>query len=100
MLDTCALEVAYENSSHQTELVLCDEMARQSQLQILLLENENEDLHAQLATDDERNQELMTYCREAETRLEEAGKNLQDVESDKRIKLREIETLKVGLFPA
>ena len=99
MLDTRALEVAYEKSSHQIELVLFDEKARQFQLQILLLGDENENLLAQLVTDDERIEDLVIYCRELETRLEVVGNNLQSAENDMRIKLREIETLKVGWFP-
>ena len=99
MLETRALEVAYEKSSHQTELVICGEKARRFQLQILLLEDVNEDLHAQLAADNESVEELMIYCREIERRLEVAQDSLQTAESDMRIKLREIETLKVRWFP-
>jgi chromosome segregation ATPase len=98
-LNTRAQEIAYEKSLQQSEVVFHNEKTRQFRLQILLLENRNEDLHAQLSTDDECIEELMNYCKEVEARLELAGDSLQSTQSDLRVKSREVETLKVGKDP-
>ena len=89
------MEVAYEKSFQQPEIVLLDEKVRRLRLQILLLEVENGDIYAQLAIQDQRSDELMLYRNEVETQLEVAADNLQNAQSDMRVKLREIETLKV-----
>ncbi len=88
------LEVAYERSLRDPENVLRDERARQLRLQMLLLRDENNDLSAQLATDDEHLEELVVYCKNIEAQLEVVGDGLQTAQSNMRVKLREIETLK------
>lgn len=88
------LEVAYERSLRDSENVLRDERARQLRLQMLLLRDENNDLSAQLATDDEHLEELVVYCKNIEAQLEVVGDGLQTAQSNMRVKLREIETLK------
>ena len=94
MSDSRALESAYERSLQEFENVLRDEKARQLRLQMLLLRDENDDLSAQLATDDEHLEELVAYCKNIETQLEITGDGLQTAQSNMRIKMREIETLK------
>lgn len=98
-LNTRAQEIAYEKSLQQSEVVFHIEKTRQFRLQILLLEDRNEDLHAQLSTDDECIEELMNYCKDVEARLELAVDSLQSTQSDLRVKSREVETLKVGKDP-
>ena len=98
-LDTRSREVAYEKCLRRSEDVIHDEKARQLRLQILLLEDQNNDLHAQSSTDDECIEELMNYSKEVETQLEVAGDNLKSAQNDMRVKSREIETLKVEPTP-
>ena len=70
-------------------------MARRSRLQTLLLEHENNDLHTQLAVENERVKELVNYCKIVENQLEEADNSIKSAQSDLRVKTREVEISKV-----
>jgi hypothetical protein len=48
------LEIAYQETLRSTDMIIKDEGARRLRLQILMLENENDDLHEQLALGDDR----------------------------------------------
>ncbi|KAA6413411.1 MAG: hypothetical protein FRX48_03157 [Lasallia pustulata] len=96
-LDVQSLELAYEKSLRQTDIVYGTESARQLRVRIILLEDENDDLHDQLALGDDRIDVLETSVQEVQDQLEIAGESLQRAQSDFRIKTREVETLKAGL---
>lgn len=71
------------------------EKVRQLRVQLLLLEDDNDDLHAQLAQDDDRIDDLQTHNEELQEALEACESKLESTQGDLRIKSREIETLKV-----
>ena len=96
MLDTRALEVEYEKKFQQCETILCDETTRRIHLQLLLLKSENNDLQAELVTEDERMEELVGYCKSVESQLKMAVDSLDSAQNDMRVKSREIEIMKVG----
>lgn len=94
-LENLVLEMTYEKACRREEAIYDGEIARQLRVQLLLLEDENEDLHAQL----KHNVELMVELEQSEQELQEdletwAG-NLESAQGDLRIRNREIETLKV-----
>ena len=97
LLDTRSLELAYEKSLRQTNIIYEIESARQLRVRILLLEDENDDLHEQLALGDNRIDILERSVQDVQDQLEIAGESLQRVQSDLRMKTREVETLKVIL---
>ena len=97
MLDVRSLELAYEKTLRQTDILCETESARQLRVRILLLEDENDDLHEQLAQSDDRIDELEQSVQDVQDQLEIAGESLQRVQSDLRVKTREVETLKVSL---
>lgn len=68
-------------------------------MQILLLEVENEKLHGLLAQCHVRMDDIEKYGRCAQDQLALAQGSLESVQSDLRIKLREIETLKARSLP-
>ena len=94
-LHQSVLELAYEKRLRQTEALCDEERARQLHVQILLLEDDNNSLHEQLATDDDRQDELQKVAEELQSQLDSAHDSLESTQSDLRLKLREIETLKV-----
>lgn len=95
ILDTRSLELAYEKSQRQTDIIYETESARQLRVRIFLLEDENDDLHEQLALGDERIDVLEKSVQDVQDQHEIAGESLQRVQSDLRVKTREVETLKV-----
>ena len=94
-LDIQSLELLYEKSLRQTDIVYGTESVRQLRVRILLLEDENDDLHEHLARGDDRIDVLETSVQEVQDQLEIAGESLQRAQSDFWIKTREVETLKV-----
>lgn len=64
-------------------------------MRFLLLEDENDDLHAQLAQDDDRIDGVERHNHALEEDLEVCQDNLESAQCDLRMKTREIETLKV-----
>lgn len=97
LLDIRSLELAYEKSLRQTSILYGVESARQLRVRILSLEDENDDLHEQLALGDDRVDVLEESVQDVQDQLEVAGESLQRVQSDLRVKTREVETLKVTL---
>ncbi|KAK4695085.1 hypothetical protein P7C71_g2595, partial [Lecanoromycetidae sp. Uapishka_2] len=94
-LEFHTLELAYEKKCRQLEAVGEVEKLRQLRVQTLLLEDENDDLHAQLAQDGERIDEVEGYNQELREDLEACQGSLEGVRCELRLKVREIETLKV-----
>ena len=94
-LESCALDLAYHKCLYQCELAQHDEQSRRLRVQLFIQESENDDLHAQIAEDDDylhRVQSNLDVLREKVRRTEASIENAQ---GDIRIKAREIETLKV-----
>lgn len=71
------------------------EKVRQLRVQLLLLEDDNDDLHAQLAQDDDRIDDSKRHNEKLQEALEACESKLESTQGDLRIKSREIETLKV-----
>ena len=93
--DCCALELAYEKILQQSEALYEEEGARRLRAQILLLEDDNYNLHEQRAQDEERIDELTEIGEDLKAQLVRARNSLDNSHSDLRLKSREIETLKV-----
>lgn len=89
------MELAYEKKSRQVEGIGEVERLRQLRLQTLLLEDDNDDLHAQLAQEDERIDEVEKNNQELQEDLGVCQSSLEGAQGDLRMKTREIETLKV-----
>ena len=66
----------------------------------MLLEDDNDDLHAQLVQDDDRIDNLQSNNEELQEALETCESKLESTQGDLRIKSREIETLKVRRMKA
>lgn len=97
VLGVLSLELAYEKSLRQTDIVFGIESARQSRVRIFLLEDETDDLHEQLALGDDRIHVLEKSVQNVQDQLEIASGNLLRTQSDFRVRTREVETLKVTL---
>ena len=95
-LESRRLELCYEKECRDLEVICDSEKARQLRVRLLLLEDENDDLHAQLAQDDDRIDDLESRSQELQEALETCESKLESAQGDLRIKSREIETLKVG----
>ncbi|KAI9762553.1 MAG: 2' O-ribose methyltransferase [Chaenotheca gracillima] len=93
-LKTRSLEQAYEKSAHAIETILQDENARKLRLHILLLEDENDDLHEQLTQNDDHVDVLEGELGERQERLVELEFELRRAQSDARSKTRELEGAK------
>ena len=85
----------YEGSKHAFDLVCEEETTRQSRLRVLLLENENDDLHQQLAQDDNRIDLLENGTQELQNKVETLEADLSTAKAELRIRNRELDNLKV-----
>lgn len=90
--------MAYERAILETKTIYNEEEARRFRVQILLLEDEKDDLHSQLAQSDQRVDQLETIEVRIQNELTMAAKSLEKVRLDLRAKSRENELLKVNLF--
>jgi hypothetical protein len=95
---TYSLELAYQETIRKSEFIIQDEAARRLRLRILLLEDENGELHEQLAIGDDRIDELEQDCAELQRQLEQAETISHRYETDLRMKARELGNLKVLLL--
>jgi hypothetical protein len=93
-----SLEQAYQESIRNSDLIIKDEAARRLRLRILLLEDENDELHEQLAIEDNRTDELEQECSELRKQLEEAEIETQRRETELRTRARELSNLKVPWY--
>lgn len=96
-LHTRALEVAYERTFLETRSIYNEEEARRFRVQLLLLEDEKDDLHSQLAQSDQRVDLLENNEIRVQNQLTMAAKNLEKARLDLRANSRENELLKVNL---
>ncbi|KAL8673993.1 MAG: hypothetical protein Q9168_001578 [Polycauliona sp. 1 TL-2023] len=97
VLDTCALDLAYEKSLHQQYTIQEDERSRRLRVKLFLLECHNEDLQAQIVNDDDYVQEMERSQDALKARARKAEMSLEGTQGDLRIKSRELETLKAEL---
>lgn len=93
--NTLALEVAYRESLRNNDLIVKDESARRLRLRILMLENENDDLHEQLALGDDRIDILEQECSELREELARAQEDASRQEAELRTQSRELLNIKV-----
>lgn len=97
-LESRAFELAYERTCRQVEAVCDTERLRQLRVYTLLLEQDNDELHAQFIHDEDRMDELGRFNKQLQEDLEVGGGKLESAQGDLRIRSREIETLKVSTF--
>ena len=91
------LEMAYQETLRNTDVIIKDEGARRLRLRILMLENENDDLHEQLALGDDRIDVLEQEGGELRGLLEQAQEDVCRQETEIRTQTRELQNLKVGI---
>lgn len=90
-----SLEQAYQESIRNSDLINKDEAARRLRLRILLLEDENDELHEQLAIADDRIDGLEQECSELRKQLDKAEIETRRRETELRARARELSNLKV-----
>jgi predicted nucleic acid-binding Zn-ribbon protein len=90
-----SLELIYVQCARKNDLLFQEEDARQLRLRILLLEDENDDLHDQLAQEDDRIDLLEKEKEELQERVTEALRDLKLAQTEVRAKGRELDTIKV-----
>jgi chromosome segregation ATPase len=91
-----SLEMAYQETLRNTDIIIKDEGARRLRLRILMLENENDDLHEQLALEDDRIDVLEQESEELRGQLGQAQEEVCQREAELRTQTRESQNLKVG----
>lgn len=91
------LEALYQETLHETELVVKDEDSRRLRLRILLMEEEMADLNEQLSGDDERITDLEQERDDLKTQLEEGEEEARRIDGNLRMSSREINGLKVSI---
>jgi predicted RNase H-like nuclease (RuvC/YqgF family) len=95
---TYTLELAYQETIRKSDFIVQDEAARRLRLRILLLEDENDELHEHLAIEDDRIDELEQDCAELQRQVEHAENTSLRYETELRMKARELNNLKVRLL--
>jgi chromosome segregation ATPase len=88
--------MAYRETLRNAELIIKDEGARRLRLRILMLENENDDLHEQLALGDDRIDVLEQENQEIRSQLDRAQEDVLRQENELRTQSRQLNNLKVS----
>lgn len=88
--------MAYAKTVGQLNEVEQEEEARLLRVRIILLEHENEELHEQLAEEDDRTIKLDKQLEKVETRYNEAISNITLLKDALRTKNKEVESLEVS----
>jgi chromosome segregation ATPase len=89
--------MAYRETLRNAELIIKDEGSRRLRLRILMLENENDDLHEQLALGDDRIDVLEQENQEIRSQLDRAQEDVLRQENELRTQSRELNNLKVSV---
>ncbi|KAI9681115.1 MAG: hypothetical protein M1817_002397 [Caeruleum heppii] len=89
-----SLEFTYEKTIQGAQSIFEEERARRLRLQILLLEDENDDLHDQLAQEESALDAVQMALQDADGRAERAEGGVERVHALLRMRDREIATLK------
>ncbi|RAL59355.1 hypothetical protein DID88_006845 [Monilinia fructigena] len=97
LMKSQCLELAYQEALQNTELIVKDEASRRLRLQILLLENENDDMHAQLAAGEDRMDGLEEGNEDLQARLDQAEEDAKKMEAEMRVQTRELKNVKAEL---
>ncbi|PVH80725.1 hypothetical protein DL98DRAFT_654425 [Cadophora sp. DSE1049] len=95
---TQCLELAYQENLRNTEMIIKDEGARRLRLRILMLENENDELHEQLAVGDDRNDLLEQTAGDLRDQLSDTQENVRRQEAELRVQSRELNNMKAELI--
>jgi hypothetical protein len=77
-------------------VVIKEEGSRRLRLRILLLEEENDELHEQLAIADDRIDDLEQECKDLREQIDYFEAESHRQETQLRIKVRELNNIKVG----
>ncbi|KAL8779874.1 MAG: hypothetical protein Q9213_006744 [Squamulea squamosa] len=96
-LDACALDLAYEKCLHQQHSVQEAERFRRLRVQLILLEDRNDRLQAQIADNDDYVKKIEQSQDAFKAKVKKAETSLENTQGEVRIKSREIETLKAEL---
>lgn len=88
--------MAYQETLRNADMIIKDEGARRLRLRIIMLENENDELHEQLALGDDRIDALEQEGEELRGQLGHAQEDLCQQEAELRIQARELQNLKVS----
>jgi uncharacterized coiled-coil DUF342 family protein len=91
------MEAVYIEELRQLDLVVKDEGERRLRVQIHLLEDENGDLHEQLAMDDERIDQVERDRDETQAQIVQMEEHNRRLESELRASTRELNNLRVGI---
>jgi chromosome segregation ATPase len=94
-LQTTNFELNYERSSRAVESVVKDEDIRKLKYQVLGLEDENEELIEQLDKEEVHVQNLERDLECALARYEELDNEIQRLNEELRVRLRESSTMRV-----
>ncbi|TAQ83692.1 hypothetical protein B7494_g7983 [Chlorociboria aeruginascens] len=92
-----SLERAYEETLREADVIVKDESARRLRLRIMVLENENDDLHEQLALEDDRIDGLEQEREDLRSQLESSQEDTRRYETELRLQSRELSNLKAQL---
>jgi predicted nucleic acid-binding Zn-ribbon protein len=90
-LATSNFTIEYERSTRIVDTIIKDEDIRKLKCRLLLLQDENDSLNDQLATEEEHADELQHRLDSVEGELEELEISSREVENELRIKTREYE---------
>ena len=90
------MEAIYDKAHHDSDSICSQELNRKLRIRIRLLESEIHDLHKQLTEDDDHILNLDSAREAAQQELSVVCEILEAVNTDVRLKSREIETLKVS----
>lgn len=96
-LQTANYELSYERSIRALQAVSKDEDIRKLRLQLLLLEDENEELHEQLGSEEAKSGNLESDLDEALVALEQAETEAREVGQELRVQLRELDNVRAEL---
>jgi hypothetical protein len=91
-------ELSYQRCIAQSESICHEEKARQLRLQILLLEDDRDDLHAQLLQSDIQIDDLERLLEDAQVDSQTFSKEAEQLRGEIRLKNRELENLRVCLY--
>jgi chromosome segregation ATPase len=90
------LEMAYQESLQNAELIVKDETSRRLRLRIILLENENDEMHLQLASGEDRIDGLEEENEDLRAQLDHAREDVNRLESELRVQGRDLKNVKVN----
>lgn len=92
-LNSSALELKYVHSQHQYDQICNDEDVRRLRFDIHILEDDNDELRELLQQEEDRSDAFEKLVNENLARAEEAEAQLQDIETDIRIRETELQAV-------